>query len=416
MQKPVIKPKSIVIAAVAVIWFLLFSAANPVWAEDEKTAELIFGHEVDAALLLEPKTGTVLYEKNAHSRVYPASITKIMTLLLAMEDLEKGEVGLHHEVEVSSEAEKMGGSQLFLSAGDRVELKELLKGVLVGSANDAAVAVAEHLSGTEEKFVERMNQKARELGMTQTKFQNPHGIHDEHHYTTAHDISVMSSELLEYPHIHEWATIWMDKHFLKGKIEAGEVYLSNSNRMIHYYRGCDGLKTGFTDEAGHGIAATAQREGTRFLAIVKGAPTSDERYQAANTLLDYAFSHYRSLPVMEKKELVASVPVEKGEYSKVNAVTKEAVNLLMRVDEDATYEKEIDLPERVHPPLEKGETIGRVIVSRGSNMKRNDVDEKIDKENKGIIEVDLVAAWDIPPATYRTILDRTFSIWLGFGK
>jgi len=377
-----------------------FQAFSPVSVRSEEPSELDFDYEVDSALLIEPETEKVLFEKDIYTKVYPASITKIMTLLLAMEDLEEGKISLHDEVEISSRASKMGGTQLFLSPGDRVKLEDLLIGVLVGSANDAAVAVAEHLSGTEEKFVERMNQRARELGMVQTRFQNPHGLHHEEHYTTAYDISLMSRELLNYPQIHEWANIWMDEKFLEGEIKEGEVFLSNTNRMIYYYQGCDGLKTGFHDEAGHSIAATAQRNDTRFLAVVKGASSSEERYQAAKTLLNHGFSHYRSLPIIEKGAPVAVVPVEKGEHPRVKAITAERVSLLVELDERDIHDKEINLPDRLLPPVIRGEKIGQVKVVLN------------DKERT----VDLVAAWEVPPAEYSTLLKRTFSIWLGFGE
>ena len=220
-----------------------------------------FDFEADAALLMEVHSGEIIWEMNSREQLYPASLTKIMSLLLVLEKLEQNQVTLQDEVLISARASSMGGSELFLSEGDVVTLENLLIGMAVGSANDAAIAVAEHVGGSVEGFVEMMNEKARALGMTGTHFCNPHGLHNPDHYSTAYDIMLMSLALLEYPRIHEWATIWMDEHFLKDKIRSGEVYLSNTNRMVRSYQGCDGLKTGFTREAGNGTPQ--RRNGVR---------------------------------------------------------------------------------------------------------------------------------------------------------
>jgi len=389
-----------VLLAVLAVLVIICTGVIPSTVKGEEIPPPEFPFEADAALLLEPETGEVLYEKNPHTRVYPASITKIMTVLLVMEALEEGRVSLEDEVTISSRSAGMGGTQLFLSPGDRVKLEDLLKGITVGSANDAAVAAAEHLSGSEEKFVENMNQRARELGMTHTRFKNSHGLHHEDHYTTVHDIGLMSRELLKHPRIHEWTSIWMDEEFLEDEIKEGRVYLSNTNRLIHDYQGCDGLKTGFTEEAGHGAAITAQRGKTRFISVVMGAPSSNERYQAAKTLLDYGFSHYHTLPVMQKGEPVASVPVEKGEYPHIEAVTGEAVSLLVELEKDTAYDKQIELPQRLASPLSEGEKIGHLKVTLG--------EEKL--------TADLVSNREVPEARFSTLMKRAFNIWLGFGR
>ena len=228
-----------------------------------------------------------------------------------------------------------------------------------GSANDAAVAVAEYVAGSVEGFVELMNEKARSLGMEQSHFCNPHGLHDPDHYSCAHDVMLMSLALLEYPRIHQWVTIWMDEHFLKGQIRSGEVYLSNTNRMVIDYPGCDGLKTGFTREAGNGISATAQRGKTRFLAVVMGSATEKERYDAARALLDYGFDNFKSVPVIKKGTVVAVLPVDKGSPPEVAVIAANNLSLLLPRGAEEGYEKEVQFFP-LEFPLKKHQKVGEL--------------------------------------------------------
>ncbi|MGI6098004.1 MAG: D-alanyl-D-alanine carboxypeptidase family protein [Dethiobacteria bacterium] len=378
------------------IWLLLLllSESSSVFAQD-------FALKAEAALLMDTASGTILFEKNMHEPLYPASITKLMTVLLALEDIENGKVSLKDRVVVSEKAAEMGGSQIFLSAGDELELEDLIIGMLVGSGNDAAYATAEYLSGSLEAFVERMNERARELGMKNTSFRNPHGLHDEEHYMSAYDISILAREILKYPRVHEWATIWADEHFLQGQIRAGEVYLSNTNRLVRYYQGCDGLKTGFTSEAGNSICATAKRGDTRFLAIILGAPSSDIRYEEARMLLDYAFANYQSVPVVGAGEEIAVLPVEKGKSTAVDVVTSVHLSLLLDKGATTQIEKEIELPEKLLAPVGEGEPLGRLIVKQ---------------QGTELAEVDLIAAEGVPRASLKDILQRILSLWLRFGR
>ncbi len=386
------------------IFLMLTAAAAGAEENDDYTGEIVedieFPYEVESAYLLEADTGRVVWGKAPHEIICPASITKVMTALLVMEALEENKISLEEEVHISSRAAEMGGTQLFLSSGDRVNLEKLLIGLMSGSANDAAVAVAEHVSGSVEKFVEEMNLKARELGMENTRFKNPHGLHHEDHYTTAVDIGIMSRELLQYPRVLEWATVWMDEKFLESEIRAGEVFLSNTNKMVRYYKGCDGLKTGFTDESGHSIVATAIRGNTRFIAVAMGAPSSEERYHAARHLLDYGFANYRAVPVHDRGDIVDRVPVEKGEYTGVNAVTETPLSLFLEKGADPGYEKEIKLDFYLQPPLEKGDKVGEIKAVSGEAEET----------------VNLVAAWGVERAGFKILLGRTFEAWLGFGR
>lgn len=395
--------RSVVLMAVVGLLFSGIPVSTVPGAEEEEAnqvEEIGFDYEVDSALLMEVDTGKAIWENEPHKKAYPASITKIMTALVIIEALEEGKISLEDEVNVSPRASSMGGTQLFLSSGDQVKLEKLLVGLMSGSANDAAVALAEHTAGSLEKFVEEMNKKAEELEMENTRFQNPHGLHHPQHYTTAYDIGLMSRALLHYPQVLDWTTVWMDESFLQGEIRAGEVFLSNTNRMIHYYQGCDGLKTGFTDQAGQSIAATAQRGDTRFLAIALGAPSSDERYHAARHLLDYGFARYQAVPLHDRGEIVAVVPVEKGTYREVNAVTASRVTLLQQRGEEVQYQKEINLETPLFPPIEKGEKIGKIRVFAGE-------EEEV---------VALHAAWEVEPADFKMLLGRLLLEWFSSGR
>lgn len=375
---------------------LPLSEAAGVFAQVEPEFEI----EAEAALLMETNSGKIIWEENSKKKLYPASLTKIMTLLLALEKLAQGQISLGDQVCISARASSMGGSEIFLSEGDVVSLENLLIGMAVGSANDAAVAVAEHISGSVEGFVELMNEKAKSLGLQQTHFCNPHGLHDPDHYSCAYDVMLMSLALLEYPRIHQWATIWMDEHFLKGRIRSGEVFLSNTNRMIIDYPGCDGLKTGFTREAGNGISATAQRGKSRFLAVVMGSPTEKERYDAARMLLDYGFSNYKSVPVVKKEAVVTVLPVEKGSPPELEVIAAENLSLLLPRDADESYTKEVQIFP-LELPLKQYQKVGELTVRYGENEQTT---------------VDLLVHEEVQRAPVGAMFLRLFQRWLRFGR
>lgn len=375
---------------------LPLSEAAGVFAQVEPEFEI----EAEAALLMETNSGKIIWEENSKKKLYPASLTKIMTLLLALEKLAQGQISLGDQVCISARASSMGGSEIFLSEGDVVSLENLLIGMAVGSANDAAVAVAEHISGSVEGFVELMNEKAKSLGLQQTHFCNPHGLHDPDHYSCAYDVMLMSLALLEYPRIHQWATIWMDEHFLKGRIRSGEVFLSNTNRMIIDYPGCDGLKTGFTREAGNGISATAQRGKSRFLAVVMGSPTEKERYDAARMLLDYGFSNYKSVPVVKKEAVVTVLPVEKGSPPELEVIAAENLSLLLPRDADESYTKEVQIFP-LELPLKQYQKVGELTVRYGENEQTT---------------VDLLVHEEVQRAPVGAMFLRLLQRWLRFGR
>lgn len=313
--------------------------------------------QAKATLLMEKETGQVLFAQNEHEKLEPASVTKIMTLLLAMEAIERGELHYEDVVTVSANAASMGGSQVYLSEGEQITVEELLKAVCVASGNDAAVALAEEVSGVTELFVQQMNNRAKELGMADTCFLNPTGLPAEGHVTSAYDIALMSRELiLKHPDLRRFTTIWMDT------IRNGSFSLSNTNKLIRFYDGATGLKTGSTDAAGYCISATAERGGMELIAVVLGGETSQQRFEDAKTLLNYGFSAYALADVTPAE--IPSVPVKLGRNASVEAMP-EGCKLLVGKGQAGSLSQTITLQEDLAAPVEKGQTVGTLTVRCG---------------------------------------------------
>lgn len=313
--------------------------------------------EAKAALLMEKETGQVLFAKEEHQRLEPASVTKIMTLLLTMEAISRGELRYEDTVTVSKNAASMGGSQVYLSEGEQITVEELLKAVCVSSGNDASVALAEQVSGVTELFVQQMNNRAKELGMVDTCFLNPTGLPAEGHVTSAYDIALMSRELiLHHPDLRRFTTIWMDT------IRGGEFGLSNTNKLIRFYEGATGLKTGSTDAAGYCISATAERSGMELIAVVLGGETSQQRFEDAKTLLNYGFSTYALADVTPAERQI--VPVKLGRAPSVEAVL-EAGKLLVGKGQAGSLSQTVTVREDLVAPVEKGQTVGTLTVQCG---------------------------------------------------
>lgn len=315
--------------------------------------------EAKAALLMEKETGQVLFAMEEHQRLEPASVTKIMTLLLTMEAISRGELRYEDTVTVSKNAASMGGSQVYLSEGEQITVEELLKAVCVSSGNDASVALAEQVSGVTELFVQQMNNRAKELGMVDTCFLNPTGLPAEGHVTSAYDIALMSRELiLHHPDLRRFTTIWMDT------IRGGEFGLSNTNKLIRFYEGATGLKTGSTDAAGYCISATAERSGMELIAVVLGGETSQQRFEDAKTLLNYGFSTYALADVTPAERQI--VPVKLGRAPSVEAVL-EAGKLLVGKGQAGSLSQTVTLREDLVAPVEKGQTVGTLTVQCGDD-------------------------------------------------
>ncbi len=312
--------------------------------------------DAGAAILMEKETGTILYEQNSHDKLEPASVTKVMTLLLVMEAVDEGRVSLDDLVTVSAHAAGMGGSQTYMEQGEQFTVRDMLKAVAVVSGNDAAVALAEHLSGSEESFVALMNRRAAELGMTDTAFQNCTGLPAAGHLTSAHDIAVMSRELiLNHPGIREFTTIWMDS------IRDGAFQLVNTNKLIRFYEGATGLKTGSTDAALYCLSATAEKDGMELIAVILKAPTSDVRFASAQALLNFGFANYTLTDVYPSQAL-PPIDVLLGEQAQVQGVLSRSSRILVEKTELNAVTTELTLCENVEAPVEAGQKLGEMKV------------------------------------------------------
>ena len=363
------------LAALVLVWGL----AAPCWG-----VELTLTSH--AALLMEKTTGQILYAQNEHDTLPPASVTKIMTVLLTMEAIDSGRIALDDMVTVSAYAAGMGGSQVFLAEGEQMSVDDLLKAVCVSSGNDAAVALAEHVAGVTELFVEQMNNRARELGMKDTHFVNCTGLTAEGHVTSAHDIALMSRELLlHHPEVRSYTTIWMDT------LRNGTFGLSNTNKLIRFYDGATGLKTGFTQEAGYCISATAERDGMELIAVIMKGNTSDSRNADAKTLLNYGFSTY-ALADVQPEEPLPALPVTLGAADTVAlTLPEEGRTVLLEKSRSGGLTQTVELPEAVPAPLQAGDTVGTLTVSR---------------EGETLLTVPIVAAETVEALTWREMTAR----------
>ena len=349
------------ISALCLAAALLAAAVPPASAAGEAVPGLTLS--CASAVLMEKETGTLLYEQNAHEKLEPASVTKIMTLLLVMEAVDSGQIALDDTVAVSAYAAGMGGSQVYLKEGEQMTVSELIKCVTVVSGNDCAVALAEHLSGSEAAFVARMNQRAQELGMTDTNFVNCTGLPAPGHVTSAYDIALMSRELiLHHPSIRDYTTIWMDS------IRDGTFGLTNTNRLVRFYQGATGLKTGSTDSALYCMSATAERDGMELIAVVMKAPTSAQRFEDAKVLLDYGFASYALVSVYPESPL-APVDVLLGTVSQVQPQLQRECRLLVRKGEAGQVTTRLTLPQDLEAPVEQGQILGRMEVYVGEELR-----------------------------------------------
>lgn len=319
-----------------------------------------------SAILCEASTGQVIFEKNADERRPVASVNKVMTILLTLEAVDEGRVSLEDQVTVSPRAASMGGSQAFLDAGERYKLSELLKTVIVASANDSAVALAEHLAGTEESFVQLMNTRAEELGLTNTHYANCTGLPAQEHYTTARDVAKLSVQLDLHPIYYRYSTIWMDEIKHRG----GRVTsLTNTNRLIRFYPGCDGYKTGSTNEARYCVSATAKKEGMRLIAVVLGTPAGQTRFDEARAMLEYGFANVQLVtPIAQGQALDMTVPVRLGGRDEVSVLSGGTCSLLERRGEKNALSLEAALVEKVNAPVYAGDVLGEIRVKRGDEV------------------------------------------------
>ncbi len=379
--------------------FLLFLPLSAhAEAKEMKEAKVKLADEAKSAILIERDTGTVLYEKNAHEKLPPASMTKIMTMLLIMEAIDEGKLSYDEKVRASEYAASMGGSQIFLEPGEEMTVDELLRAIAIGSANDASVAMAERIAGSEKAFVEMMNEKAKQLGLKDTHFANATGLPAEDHYSSAHDMAAMARELLKYEDITKYTSKYED--YLRENTDK-KFWLVNTNRLVKFYPGVDGLKTGYTGEAKYCLTATAERNGMRVIAVVFGAPTPKSRNAQITKMLDYAFAQYQTLPVYERNETVAHVNVSKGKQKSVAAVTSEPVSVLTKKGQSTKQiEKVIKVKDDVKAPVRKGDELGVLILKQ---------------DGKEILRSPIVAKQTVAEASFWDLFKRVFSRFVQAG-
>lgn len=348
--------KTASILTALLLCFLLAAPAAALDAQDPAAPEVA----APSAVLIERETGTVLYAKDETERRPPASVTKVMTLLLIAEAVDSGELALDDMVTASERAASMGGSQIWLEVGEQLSVSDMIKCVAVVSANDCAVALAEHLCGSEAAFVERMNRRAEELGLENTQFTNCTGLFDDTaHYTCALDIAVMSRELLGHEWIKDYTTIWMDS------VRDGASELTNTNKLVRYYEGCTGLKTGYTSTAMYCLSASAERDGTEYIAVIMHAESIESRNKDASALLDYGFANFRLCPLTSGEEL-PDVAVELGTEASVTPVYDGGGAVLLRTKDAQGLSWSLDLPESVAAPVRAGERLGTLTLSNNS--------------------------------------------------
>jgi len=354
-----------------------------------------------SAILIDANTGTVLLEKNSHEKLPIASVTKIMTMLLIMEAIDSGVVDYDTKVTVSEYSWSFGGSQVWLEPGEVFTVDELLKAVAIHSANDASVALAEAIAGSEEAFVVMMNQKARELNMNDTNFLDCSGLTDVGHYSSAYDIAVMSRELLlKHPEITKYTSTWQAK-FRENVPGKDYVSLDNTNKLVRHYTGTVGLKTGYTGAAGHCLSAAVVRNGQQLISVVLGEPDSNTRFAESRKLLDYGFANFETVTVDTMGEAVGKIEVKRGMQPVTDAIFKEDVKILMKKGEKGKIERVIRLNDDIKAPVKSGQKIGEVIYTLSGNE---------------VGKADIVAAGDVQRASFLRVMFRLIQEWFCLGR
>ncbi|MHA6251047.1 D-alanyl-D-alanine carboxypeptidase family protein [Oceanobacillus sp. CAU 1775] len=357
-------------------------------AESKESVNLAEGSK--SAILIEQDTGTILFNKNPHEKLPPASMTKIMTLLLIMEAIDNDKLSTSEAIRISENASSMGGTQIFLGAGEEMLVEDLIKGIAIASANDASVALAERIAGSEQEFVKAMNEKAKSLGLENTQFQNSSGLPAKDHYSTAYDMAVMARELLKYDTITNYTSIYED-YLRKG--EENEFWLVNTNKLVRFHPDVDGLKTGYTSEAKYCLTATAKQDDMRVVAVVMGYDTSKERNAAVSSMIDYAFNHFETKSIYKKGDKISEIDNLKAKNKVTNIVTTEDVSTLHAKGEELeNLTTDYEIFEVTSLPIKTGDVIGRLSIKNGDEI---------------IHETNLTVEKDIEHASFLTLLKRS---------
>ena len=372
------------------------SITEPVTAEVSTSTDNSLNLESGSAVLMEQTTGQVLYEHNPHEQLRPASVTKVMSILLIMEAIDSGRISFTDKVSCSENARSMGGSQIWLNETEQLTVDEMLKAICVVSANDCTVAMAEHLAGSEELFVEQMNQKAKELGMNDTTFKNCHGIDEDGHVTSSYDIARMSRELMtKHPQITKYTTIWMDS------LRDGKSELVNTNKLVRNYSGCTGLKTGSTSLALYNLSATATRDNLSLIAVIMKAPNTATRFAEAKKLLDFGFNTYEFKQFNQKGETIMQIPVQKGISGSVEAIIKEDGGILLKKGEDKDITQTIQLPNSISAPIFEGQHLGEIVYSKGNDI---------------LLTAEIVAKSEVKKMSFGNVLTQVYQKWFTLNR
>lgn len=343
-----------------------------------KAEEMVLAENARSAILIEATTGEILYQNNQDERLEPASMTKMMSMLLILESIDKKIISWDEMVTVSENASGMGGSQILLETGEKMSVSDLFKGIAVASGNDAVVAMAEKIAGTEEAFVNMMNEKAKELGLKNTSFKNPHGLTEANHYSSAYDMAMIAKELVKYEKLFEYTSIYED-YLRKGTDK--EIWLVNTNKLVRFYDGVDGLKTGYTKTAGYCLTATAKKNNMRIIAVVMGEPDSKTRNSEVTEMLDYAFAQYELETMLSTDSVVKKVKVEKSVDRYVEIVPSQDINFVNKKTDqkkNATYEVELD---NIKAPIKNGDKVGTLLIKEDNKVTRK-VDLTVNKDIK----------------------------------
>ena len=361
----------------------------------------VFAIDLDSnaksAIIIEPTTGKIIFEKNSNERLEPASMTKIMTLLLTFEAIDNGRVSLDDMVNISKRAEDMGGSQMFLEAGSNIRLEEIIKGVSIASANDGAIALAEFIGGSVENFVDMMNKKVEDLGLSNTHFANPHGLHADNHYSSAYDMAIMASNLISHEKVLNYTSIYED-YF--NKPDGSRTWLVNTNKLVRFLEGVDGLKTGYTSEAGYCLTATAKKGNVRYITVVMGEPSSDIRSSETTNMLNYAFNSFKLNTILDKNQELGNIYIDKSKQKTAKIVVKNPVTELISKEKEApsyTYNLKVG---KLTAPLKAGTKVGTV--------------EILDNEGLIVREEDVTISYDIEKSNlWTTFLENFLTIIRG---
>ena len=375
-----------------IISLILFLIPIYIYASETVSNETALATNAKSAVILEQSTGRILYDKNSHERIAPASMTKMMSLLLIMEKIDSGKIKMTDKVSISKNASSMGGSQILLEEGEEMSVEDLIKGIAIASGNDAVVAMAEFVAGTEEEFVKLMNKKARELGLNDTNFENCHGLDTENHYSSAYDMALIAKELLNHEKITKYSSIY--ETYLREDSER-KIWLVNTNKLVRFKKGVDGLKTGYTKDAGYCLTATMKKDGMRIISTVMGEDSIDNRNKEVSEMLDYAFANYKMKKYISKNKVLKSIKSSKTKNNIIEIVPKNDIYILTKKTDELKLKYNLKI-NSLSNNIKKGKKVGTIeITNNGKIINKNNLTVKNDVNKVNIIELYLMYLKDI---------------------